>query len=77
MRGVTTVATIVLAASSATAFAPVKPSYTPLNTLFAEAPAEVADEKFDEVNLVRVLGLNRMKRIIRKSKRSNNQKKED
>jgi len=67
----TTFCTILgLVAASAAAFAPAA-TFAPrtVTSLRAEKTELVVDENFDDVNLVGLLGLNRLKKISRKHKR--------
>ena len=51
------------------------PYTTPSDLLNAEAPKElVLDTNFDEVNIVRLLGLKRVKKLARKSKKKKDRK---
>jgi len=73
MKGFTAF-TVLAIASTAAAFAPTAPAFTRVATpLNAEAPKElVLDTNFDEVNIVRLLGLKRVKKLARKSKKKKN-----
>mmetsp|Transcript_10626 Transcript_10626/g.12528 ORF Transcript_10626/g.12528 Transcript_10626/m.12528 type:complete len:87 (+) Transcript_10626:98-358(+) len=82
----TTLFTVLAFAASASAFAPAQ-TFSTRTSLFAEeeakaketpkAAAAVAldDTNFEDVNVVRVMGLKRVKKMIRKYKRENNQSK--
>ena len=76
MRASTITATLVLAATStASAFVPTANTFVRTQgqastKVFAEEKKElVLDTNFDEVNIVRLLGLKSVKRIIRKNKK--------
>ena len=65
-------ATIALAlATSAAAFAPAIPFIAKSTALCAEAEKKelVLDTNFEDVDVVRLLGLNKVKKMIRKNKR--------
>jgi hypothetical protein len=71
MKGPIT-ATIALAlATSAAAFAPATPFIAKPTALCAEAEKKelVLDTNFEDVDVVRLLGLNKVKKMIRKNKR--------
>jgi hypothetical protein len=72
MKGFTAF-TVLALASSAVAFAPSAPAFTRVATpLNAEAKELVLDTKFEDVNVVKLLGLKRVKKIARKNKRKKN-----
>mmetsp|Transcript_8377 Transcript_8377/g.12602 ORF Transcript_8377/g.12602 Transcript_8377/m.12602 type:complete len:81 (+) Transcript_8377:75-317(+) len=74
MKIAITTAAALLTASTATAFVPVANTFvprTPTTQVFAEGEKSdlVLDTNFDEVNIVKLLGLKRVKKMIRKNKK--------
>ena len=73
MKGFTAF-TVLAVASTAAAFAPSTPAFTRVATPLQAEPAKelVLDTNFDEVNIVKLLGLKRVKKIARKMKAKKN-----
>ncbi len=74
MRATITATIALAAASSASAFVPTSNAFTPrapVTKVFAEGEKTelVLDTNFDEVNIVKLLGLKSVKKAIRKNKR--------
>ncbi len=74
MKTSITAAITLLTASTTTAFVPVANTFVPripATKAFAEGGKSelVLDTDFDEVNIVRLLGLKRVKKIVRKNKK--------
>ena len=74
MKGSITAAIALALVTSSAAFAPAAPFVTKSTALSAEAEKKelVLDTNFDDVNIVRLLGLKRVKKMIRKSKTNKN-----
>mmetsp|Transcript_54111 Transcript_54111/g.161985 ORF Transcript_54111/g.161985 Transcript_54111/m.161985 type:complete len:107 (-) Transcript_54111:420-740(-) len=72
----TAAAAILALAASASAFAPVtSPAFRQTTVaLNAEKNEMNLDDNFDDVNLVRIMGLNRIKKIQRRHKREMNER---
>lgn len=78
----TTLFAVLAFAATASAFAPAPTFSTSKTSLFAEEEAKAKetpkaavaldDTNFEDVNVVRVMGLKRVKKMIRKYKRENN-----
>eukprot|EP00558_Chaetoceros_sp_UNC1202_P002981 CAMPEP_0197232552 /NCGR_PEP_ID=MMETSP1429-20130617/813_1 /TAXON_ID=49237 /ORGANISM="Chaetoceros sp., Strain UNC1202" /LENGTH=77 /DNA_ID=CAMNT_0042690615 /DNA_START=68 /DNA_END=301 /DNA_ORIENTATION=+ len=72
MKGSITAITALALVATTSAFAPATPTFTraatPLNAE-AEKKELVLDTNFEEVNLVRLLGLKKARKIARKNKR--------
>ena len=78
MKGPITAIIALALATSAAAFAPATPFVAKPTALCAEAEKKelVLDANFDDVNVVKLLGLQRVKKMIRKNKRVAAQKEE-
>mmetsp|Transcript_22311 Transcript_22311/g.27352 ORF Transcript_22311/g.27352 Transcript_22311/m.27352 type:complete len:84 (+) Transcript_22311:78-329(+) len=76
MKSTVAAAALLALTSTASAFAPTANTFVAKapTKLFAEAEKEemVLDTNFDDVNLARLLGLRRVKKIIRKKKSQRN-----
>ena len=74
MKATISAITLLAAASTTAAFAPATPAFTRVASPLAAEPKKelVLDTNFDEVDLVTLLGLKRLKKKARKGKAKTN-----